>query len=400
MIFDPSSQFYTINDFIIYFLSDTANLFFCFIFLTIFLLLQKINIKEFFYWSLLFCFVSIINILAVSFNIFPDLNGYLVCLRDLRDNLSFQELECTITSMGSSDTELTEDGGAIGVFSLKRSLPAILYSLVPIPSIATLSSLGFINKIFLFLTYLALKKHITHIKPHLKILLFLFILPSIIIYSSIGLRDNIIFCTQALLLLTIFQKEFIKSSFLLAILYAIKLQNALIFSILFVGVFIFKADQSKRLFMFFCLSILGIIVYFQERIVEIINYFRLAFLNEVGALSPNMVFDGYDSLFQIILMSPLIFTKGLLAPLPLNALSAIFFIESISIVVISIWIISKQLFSNSLFFMLVCITIFSGVVLNALVIENDFTFLRYKYSFTFLFVIYLLIDSKRNTKNS
>ena len=399
MIFDPSTNFYSINDFLIYFLSDAANLFFCFIFLATFLFFNKINLKEFFYWGFLFFLVSIINLFAASFNIFPDLNGYLFCLRDLRDNFSFQEAECTITSMGSSDTILEEDGGAFGVFSLKRSLPAILYSLIPIPSIATLSSLGFINKIFLFLTYLVLKKHVIHIKPYLNILLFLFIFPSIMLYSSVGLRDNIIFCTQVLLLLTIFQKQFFRSGFLLAVLCSIKFQNGLIFSILFIGVFFFKADQGKRLFSLYCLTILAVLIYFHDRIVEIINYFRLAFLNEVGAISPNMVFEGYDSLVNIILISPLTFFNGIFSPMPLNILSVIFFLESFSIVAISLWLFSKKLFSNSFFLMLVFITVFGGVVLNALVIENYFTFLRYKYSFTSLFLIYLLIDSKKNVIN-
>ena len=395
MIFDSGTRFYTANELIIYFLSDASNLIFCFIFISFFLFFKKINLKEFFYWSLLFSLVPLINLFATSFNIFPDLNGYLVCLRDLRDNFSFEELECTITQMGPSEILEEEDGGAIGVFSLKRSLPAILYSLVPIPSIATLSSLGFINKIFLFLTYLFLKKNINHAN-HAGILFLLLALPSLVLYSSIGLRDNIIFCTQVILLITIFKKEFIKSSFLLGILYAIKLQNALIFSILFVGVFVFRADRSKKMFATFCLLTLSVFVYFSERIVEIINYFRLAFLNEVGAISPNMIFEGYSSLYEIILLSPVIFISGILAPMPLNAFSVIFFLESVLVIGISLWLFSRKIFTNSLFLSLVFLTVFAGVVLNGLVIENDFTFLRYKFSFTFIFLIYFLIDSKKD----
>ncbi len=395
MIFDSGTRYYTANELIIYFLSDASNLIFCLIFISVFLFLRKINLIEFFYWSLLFFLVSIINLLATSFNIFPDLNGYLVCLRDLRENFSFEELECTITQMGPSDILEEEDGGAIGVFSLKRSLPAILYSLVPIPSIATLSSLGFINKIFLFLTYLFLKKNINHTN-YIGIVLLLFALPSLVLYSSIGLRDNIIFCTQVILLITIFKKEFMKSSFLLAILYAIKLQNALIFSILFLGVFLFKADQSRKMFAIFSLLTLSVFIYFSERIVEVINYFRLAFLNEVGAITPNMIFEGYSSLYEIILLSPTIFIKGILAPMPLNALSVIFFLESIIVIGISLWLFSRKIFTNSLFLSLVFLTVFAGIVLNGLVIENDFTFLRYKFSFTFIFLIYLLIDNNKD----
>ena len=401
MIFDPSIPFHTSNNFIVYLLSDIVNILFCLIFLSFFLFFHKINLKEFIYWIFLFFFVSIINIFVTAFNIFPDLNGYLLCLRDLRDNFSFQELECTVTQMGPSDTIDEEDVSAIGILSFKRSLPAILYSLVPIPSIATLSSIGFINKIFLFLTYLFLKKNSTHFKYNVGLLLFIFTLPSLLLYSSVGIRDNIIFCIQVILLVTIFHKDFIKSTILLFILFAIKLQNALVFSLLYVAIFIFKADKTKKMFTFFCFSTLSVFIYFSERIVEVINYFRLAFLNEVGAISPNMIFEGYDSLFEILIKSPLIFVQGVLAPMPMNILYVIFFLESLILLALSIWVFSKKMFSEPLFLLLVFLTVFAGIVLNGLVIENVFTFLRYKYSFTFLFLIYLLIDStKDGTKKS
>ena len=43
------------------------------------------------------------------------------------------------------------------LYSFKRGLPAIIYSIIPMPSISTFASIGLINKLYLFFLYIFLK---------------------------------------------------------------------------------------------------------------------------------------------------------------------------------------------------------------------------------------------------
>jgi len=165
------------------------------------------------------------------------------------------------------------------------------------------------------------------------------------------------------------------------------------------AIFLFKAYKNNLNFLIFLFSLFLTIIVFQEFITEVINYFRLAFLNEVGLISPYLAFEGYQSIWSIILNSPISFIKGIFAPMPSNPLTLLFFLESISIIFIIIFI-SKELrfdVKSRLNFLIILLTVFSGIVLNVFVIENDFTLLRYKYVFTYILLIYslLLLNSQK-----
>ena len=133
MLFDSGIDYYSLSNPIIYLLSESTNLIFCFIFVLIFFFLRKISSIEVIFWIFLFLFAFVINI-VINQNQFPDIGGYLRCVRDLRDNFYFDELGCQLIQSGGEDN--------LTLYSFKRGLPAIIYSLIPMPSIATFSSIG------------------------------------------------------------------------------------------------------------------------------------------------------------------------------------------------------------------------------------------------------------------
>ena len=343
------------------------------------------------FWVLLFAIAFLINIF-VNQNQFPDIGGYLRCVRDIRDNFYFDELGCQMIQSGGGEN--------LTLYSFKRGLPAIMYSLIPMPSISTFASIGLINKLYLFFIYIFLKPRLSQPK-NLIILAILLILPSMLLYSSLGLRDNLIFCTQVLLLFSLLHRQLFFSTLLLAVLAAIKIQNGLIFSFLYIGIFIFQADRSIKALSLYCSIVLIFMIAMGDVILTTINYFKLAFLSEDKAIASLSNFVPFKSIIELIVISPLSFVEGMVRPLPQNITSLVFLVESVTQIAIIFWLLKTQL--QKIFyspqFLIVLFTFILGIILNNLVIENDFTYIRYKYTFVSLFIIYLLTYKQTYPKN-
>ena len=392
MLYDIFVDYYDFNSPFVLIFSELTNFFFCSFVLLLLYYFKKLNHTELIVWLLGFASVFFVATFVINQGIFPDMGGYMVCLRDLRDNWSFQEKDCGFTQFGLQEV--------FSLFNLKRPFTAFLYGIVPIPSTASIVSLGVINKLYLLGLYLFIKPRLMSDQAKL-LLLFFFFLPTILIYSSTGLRDNLILVTQILLLFTIIERRLIISTVLLTILFAIKTQNALILSMLYMGVFIFRSHARFLNLGIFVFLILAFMLIYNESILEVLNYFRIAFLNEVDLLYPGYEFVGYTSLFQVILTSPIIFINALIEPgLSSDPFSMIFFLESLIFIYIFLkFIFSTRFFSSSLN-VLVFLVFFAGIVLNQLVVESDYTLLRYRYTYMYLFLFYLLLLYDQSEKKT
>lgn len=382
MLFDSGVDYYSLNNPLVYLLSESSNLIFCFLFIFIFFILKKINSIEAIFWAFLFIFAFLIN-LFINQNQFPDIGGYLRCVRDLRDNFYFDEIGCQLIQSGGEDN--------LTLYSFKRGLPAIIYSLIPMPSIATFASIGLINKLYIFFIYIFLKPFMP-LQRNLVILAILMILPSVLLYSSLGLRDNLIFCSQVLLLFSIIKRYIFFSTILLIILSAIKIQNGIVFSFLYLGIFVFQADKSLKALALYSLLVLISMFIMGDILLATLNYFKLAFLSEDNAIANLDSYVPFKSVLEIIIISPISLLEGLIRPFPQSISSGIFFLESLlHIFIITLLLKSnmKKFFYNPQF-LIVLFTFFIGIILNSLVIENDFTYSRYKFTFLSMFVIYLL----------
>ena len=389
MFYDVFVDYYDSSSTLVFLFSELTNFIFCSIFLLILFYFKKLNYTELFVW--LFGFLSIIFIVFVfdMQSLFPDSGGYLRCVRDIRDNFSFDEFGCQSTFQGFSTESET-----LSLPSHKRGLTGILYAIVPIPFITTLASLGVVNKIYLFGLYMFLRERLNNNQSKI-ILLFSFFLPTVLIYSSNGLRDNLIMVNQVLLLFAIIEKRFLFSTFLLAILFAIKTQNALILSLLYFGVFIFRSHKSFAHLFVYSMVVFAVLIINQELIVSTLNYFRLAFINEEGGWGVPMTISAdsvaYGSLGSLVLSSPLTFIKAMFAPgLSLDIFNMIFFFESL----VLIYILVKLVFLNNYFASSLNVLVFFvfvvGVCFNQLIVENVNTLLRYRYTFMYLFLFYVL----------
>ena len=102
MLFDSYLDFVSTKDLFIYFISDSLNLAFCFLLLSFFLMIKKLDPLEYIFWLFLF-FLTPIIAFFINENFFPDIGGYLRCLRDLRDNFVFDELGCSLIQSSGTD---------------------------------------------------------------------------------------------------------------------------------------------------------------------------------------------------------------------------------------------------------------------------------------------------------
>ena len=188
---------------------------------------------------------------------------------------------------------------------------------------------------------------------------------------------------------------------MLAVLAAIKIQNGLIFLFLYIGIFIFQADRSTKALFLYCSVVLLFMIAMGDVILTTINYFKLAFLSEDKAIASLSNFVPFKSIIELIVISPLSFVEGMVRPLPQNITSLVFLVESVTQIAIIFWLLKTQL--QKIFyspqFLIVLFTFILGIILNNLVIENDFTYIRYKYTFVSLFIIYLLTYKQTYPKN-
>lgn len=389
MLYDIFVDVYYFDTPLIFLLSELSNFFFCLIILCVLYYFKKLKFQEFIFWALGFLSIILLAVTVVGPDMFPDSGGYLRCVRDLRDNFSFDEYACQGTITG--DSELFQFLG------FKRSLPAVLFFIIPIPSIASIISLGFINKIYLLGLYIFIRSKLSDDKSRFYLLI-LFFLPTLLLYSATGLREIIILTIQSVLLFTIIERKLIISTIFFLLLASIKVQNAAVMLVLYAGIFLFRSHKSYFHLIIFLISFLITTLVFQEQILYVINYFRLGFLNEMKLLPPGGIMTKFESIPSMILNSPLVFLKGILSPgLGLSALNIVFFPETILLIIWFVWgAWYTKYFSDSLN-CLVFIVFYIGIVLNFIVVENDATFLRYRFTFVYLLMFHLLlmVDKKR-----
>ena len=109
-------------------------------------------------------------------------------------------------------------------------------------------------------------------------------------------------------------------------------------------------------------------------------------------------FVPFTSLTSILLYSPIEFLQGMLRPFPDSFRSYIFFIESLAQIFLITFLLLKNWGSlaRSPEFYIVFLTFAMGIVLNSLIIENEFTYARYKYTFIYCFIIFLISKNKKD----
>ena len=293
------------------------------------------------------------------------------------------------------------------------TLSVKILGLIPLPNYMTVTSLAFVNKLILFITFLWFKRFFSNEN---EVRLY-FLIPSLILYSSMALRDTLIIVISIVFIINLIRRKYILPVLLLYPLFFLKIQMFAILALYTLGHVIFQAHKSKNLFgLFICVFVvIGFI--FEEGILEILNLYRLAFAaedfvafdgsisynawnlygtNSRDALELNSIFE---AVYKAIINLPVL----LLIPMPWNWSNIFYPLQSIeSCLLIYLYFklsTEKGILKNNEFILLTFILIV-GLSIYALIMANEGTFVRYRFSLYYPFLLALLyLCRRRNDAN-
>ena len=125
------------------------------------------------------------------------------------------------------------------------SLTAQILGVTPLPNYMTVTSLAFANKFFLFVTFLWFKRFFSNEN---EVLLY-FLIPSLILYSSMSLRDTLIIVISILFIINLIRDRYVFAVVFLSPLYILKLQMFSFFLLYLVARLLFRAHKHSYLFL-------------------------------------------------------------------------------------------------------------------------------------------------------
>ena len=262
----------------------------------------------------------------------------------------------------------------------------------PIPNFMTVTSAAFANKFFALITFIWLSRYVEQHR-----LLFFFLLPSFIIYSSLGLRDNLVILTSMITIIHVANSRYILGTLFLLPLLILKIQMFLFIGIYFIGKLVFRAHKSFKGMILLFSSAAAITLVNHEWILMYLNYYRLGFVaeNYPGGYSG---FAGYgdasaymqSSLIGVMLAAIAGLPYFLLMPLPWewsNPFHIVTFLDTTLCLYAIYYIVTKYQASKNqeIIFLVACLGI--GLLAYSFLVANVNTFTRYRFT---LFLPYLL----------
>ena len=297
---------------------------------------------------------------------------------------------------GSGVIDLFDNGGDTGAIPLT----AKILGMTPLPNFMTVTSLAFANMFFLFVTFLWFKRFFSNEN---EVLLY-FLIPSLILYASLSLRDTLIGILSIMFIINLMRGRYVFAVVFLYPLITLKIQMFAFLLLYLIARLFFRAHKNYYLFTFFVLGVMigGFIM--EEQILAVLNLYRIAFTAEDfvgpdGSIS-YLAWSAYggglgealelsslgDAVFKAILNLPIFF----LMPLPWNW-SSIFYplqaLESWLLIYLYVRLAMKQnLYKNSEFILLTFILLI-GSSIYALLMSNEGTFVRYRFSLFYPFLL-------------
>jgi hypothetical protein len=168
-------------------------------------------------------------------------------------------------------------GSGLSGYNSTGYLTGVLLSYIPIPVVATLTSLAFSNRIIAFVFYIWMSR-LEYVSE--KAILIFMLIPSFILYTSLSLRETLIIVPATICLISFLRGKYFPILLMMPILWILKFQIFTFLMIFFVSTIIFRTHKSMFMFIVFLVGgFLGLFI-FEEQVLEIINLYRLAFIAE------------------------------------------------------------------------------------------------------------------------
>jgi hypothetical protein len=275
-----------------------------------------------------------------------------------------------------------------------------IMAFIPIPFVYNVIGVAFINKfIFLILFLWLYKKKYLSGAP----LFFILFYPDLITYSSLALRDILIFTFMIIGTVLLVQKRYMFALIMFLPLLLIKLQNFALMMVLWVMSIAFMREkfiQSKHpIFYFgmFLLVVLSIFILLAPYIIEPLDFYRRAMSAEDGNIPEDYVpLSGTDELLTLGLTSSIYF---LLKPFFFEAANALQLVQSfvnIGAFIFLAWFTVKCYKINKFKTLFWLSFLMFSMMIYGLVVANFGTAARYRFPFVVLYVIAIGVDVYQN----
>ena len=352
-------------------LFDIVNLCFCMLITSILLVKKVIKPWMAYAFILLFFAPLLLNGVLFSADYMPDQFRYYYIARSIRD--------FNFINHGFSNTV---------------EVSSWIMAFIPVPFVESIQSLGFSNRLlFLFLFVWLYRKQF--MPKHL--ILFLVFYPSLILYTSLTLRDTLVMVFMVVSVVFYIEKKHSYSIIWLIPLIFIKFQNFFIIALYYVFDFFLIRRRLSNFFRYlFIVTFFLVILMYIDDIVKLIDFYRLAmFADDGGDVDTYMpIVSLYDFIYNLI-TSPIYF---ILKPLPWEATSVFMLVQSIENIFILFYLSYSYLkvkFINStiankwLLFLIVAAGIYGMVVFNF------GSAVRYKFPIIVLFITAMYYDAHR-----
>jgi len=283
---------------------------------------------------------------------------------------------------------------------------------IPLPNFMTVTSLAFANKLILFATFLWFKRFF---KNENDVLLY-FIIPSLILYSSLGLRDTLIMVLSIVFIINLLRRRYILPLLILYPLFILKIQMFAILALYLLGSLVFQAHKSKNFFTFFVIILFASSIVFKDQILSILNLYRIAFAAEdFVAYDGSISYEAWalygpenidslklNSIFDVIYQSVTKIPVLLLIPMPWNWSNIFYPLQSIeSCLLIYLYVrlcINQSVYRSNEFIFLTFILLI-GLSMYSLIMSNEGTFVRYRFTLFYPFLLGVFYLSNANKEN-
>jgi len=285
--------------------------------------------------------------------------------------------------------------------SLRILLPSYIFAFSPIPFINSVQSIAMINFLLYLLSFLFLKKK--RVSSN-SVDFFFLLYPSFLLYSSLALKESLIvlFMIISLHFFLVEEKKLPALIFLLP-LAIIKIQNFLIFILVYVIYMFIRKGSIQRYLIFFGTGF--VVIFFGNRIPLIklllrkIDYYRWNLIAESYGYNwdfmANYDYQSFGVGFSTIPLLVKSFLYMLLKPFPWEATNLVQLIQSVEnffIVVLIVWVIKKKVFSPVIKRKLVFLNLLLilSMTIYGLVTFNFGTAARFRFPFIVVYLVYYL----------
>jgi len=281
--------------------------------------------------------------------------------------------------------------------SFSISFPAFLMSLIPVPFIEDYQSLGLANR-FLFtmvMIFLIRKK----ILPT-YVILFLIFYPSLLLYTSLALRESLIISIMLLSINFFYERKIIFCLAGLITLYVIKMQNFAILILFWISDKLYQIRNQFKFEDLMSLFLVSIIVFSLFIMPKLDDYRRYFYWHDGGDLTSYISINNFSNLLREFLYGIyFILVK------PINSdfskkFHLIQFIENIVLIFFLIYAYLQTYIKNHLIANKWLLFFVFSIGLYGLIVFNFGTASRYKFVFPIVFIVgpYLELNSLKRCK--